>query len=171
MDPVSLLEQPAPAFELPDIGGSLHAVGDGRGRVMVLYFWSAECPWVARADDVLARLTPGWGESVWVWRVASNANEPREVLHRIAQARGLPVILQDESQRVAELYSVQVTPHFFVLDGEGVIRYSGALDDVAFRQKAPAHAYLEQAVGAVLIGRRPEPARTPAHGCALVRRI
>ncbi len=138
---------------------------------MVLCFWSAECPWVARADEVLARLTPGWGERVRVWRIASNADEPAELLARVAEARHLPVVLRDEGHCVADLYRVEVTPHFFVLDGEGVVRYSGALDDVTFREKAPRRAYLEHAVAAVLAGRRPEPASTPAYGCALMRQV
>lgn len=171
MAAVSLVGRLAPEFALPDLGGSVHALTAGRGQVMVLYFWSAECPWVARADEVLGRLTPTWGERVRVWRIASNANEPVELLQRTAEARRLPVVLHDEGQRVADLYGVEVTPHFFVLDAGGVIRYSGALDDVTFRQKAPTRAHLEQAVAAVLNGRRPEPEATPAYGCALVRQL
>ncbi len=169
MDPVALLNQAAPDFNLPDLDGAVHALGEARGRVMVLCFWSAECPWVARADEVLANLTPHWGGRVGVWRVASNADESLDAFRAAAGARGLPIVLWDEGQRVADLYGVQVTPHFFVLDAQGVIRYSGALDDVTFRQKLPSRAFLAEAVEATLAGRRPDPAATPAYGCALVR--
>lgn len=169
MDPVALLHRAAPEFNLPDLGGSAHAVKEVRGRVIVLCFWSAVCPWVARADEALANLAPQWGGRVGVWRVASNADESPGALRAAAEARGLPIVLRDEGQRVADLYGVQVTPHFFVLDGQGVIRYSGALDDVTFRQKLPSRAFLAEAVEAVLTDRRPDPAATPAYGCALVR--
>ncbi len=136
---------------------------------MVLYFWSAECPWVARADEVVGGLASGWGERVCVWRVASNANESHEALQTAASERGLSLVLRDEKQDVADRYGVLVTPHFFVLDAQGVVRYSGALDDVTFRQKRPTRSFLAEAVEAILAGHRPDPAATAAYGCALVR--
>lgn len=169
MDSVALLNQPAPEFSLLDLKGSSRALTEARGRVLLLCFWSAECPWVMRADEALARLTSGWGDRVWVWRVAPNSNETPGVLRAATEARGLPVVLRDEEQVVADLYGVRVTPHFFVLDSQGVIRYSGALDDVTFRQKQATRAFLADAVEAVLAGRRPDPAWISPYGCALVR--
>ena len=72
-------------------------------------------------------------------------------------------------QQVADLFGAQTTPHFFVLDQQGVLRYRGALDDVTFRQREPKNYYLHEAVQALLAGRLPEPAETPAYGCTIVR--
>jgi hypothetical protein len=78
-------------------------------------------------------------------------------------------VLLDEDHAVADLYGAATTPHFFVVDAEGVLRYAGALDDVTFRQKTPTRQFLAEAVAALLEGRLPDPAQTPGYGCAIVR--
>lgn len=32
--------KPAPAFELPDLAGRTHRLGDLRGKVVLLFFWA-----------------------------------------------------------------------------------------------------------------------------------
>lgn len=169
MDTLIQTGQPAPGFSLPDLQGSLHHLEEARGRILVLNFWSAECPWAERADRDVTRLSSAWGEGVLLWTIASNSNEPTELLQRVSESRGLKPVLHDARQQVAALFGAQTTPHFFVLDPQGVLSYQGALDDVTFRQREPKHFYLHEAVQALLAGRLPEPAETPAYGCAIVR--
>jgi len=163
------LDQTTPDFSLPDLAGRVHRLRDQRGRMVVLNFWSAECPWAARADaDLTARL-PAWGERVALWSLASNANEPPDLLQQMAAERGLPLVLVDAGARVADLYAAQTTPHLFIVDAVGALRYRGAFDDVTFRQRTPTRAYLIDAVEALLAGRTPDPAETAAYGCTIVR--
>ena len=169
MDTLIQTGQPAPGFSLPDLQGSLHHLEEARERILVLNFWSAECPWAERADRDVARLLGVWGEGVLLWTIASNSNEPAELLQRVSESRGLKPVLHDARQQVADLFGAQTTPHFFVLDQQGVLRYQGALDDVTFRQREPKIFYLHEAVQALLAGRLPEPAETPAYGCTIVR--
>jgi hypothetical protein len=63
------------------------------------------------------------------------------------------------------------TPHTFIVDREGILRYRGAVDDVTFRQRKAMRFFLEEAVEALLDGHLPEVAETPAYGCAIVREI
>jgi len=169
MDTLKQIGQPAPGFRLPDLQGGPHHLEEARGKILVLNFWSAECPWAERADKDIARLLGFWGEGVLLWTIASNSNEPVELLLHVSESRGLKPVLHDARQQVADLFGAQTTPHFFVLDQQGVIRYQGALDDVTFRQREPKRFYLHEAVQALLEGRLPEPAETPAYGCAIVR--
>lgn len=169
MDPLARLGLPAPDFTLPDLEGRPHRLSDQRGRVVVLNFWSAECPWSARADEVLRPLEQAWGAQVVHWRIASNVNESVEEIRQAAEARGVAPVLLDRDHRVADLYGAAATPHLYVIDGEGVLRYMGALDDATFRQRQPTRHYLAEAVAAVLDGRAPETAETLAYGCAIVR--
>ena len=72
---------------------------------------------------------------------------------------------------MADAWGAQTTPHVFVVDEAGVLRYQGAVDDVTFRQREPKRFYVKEAVDALLAGRLPEIASTPAYGCTIVREI
>ena len=163
------VNQPALDFSLPDLDGNLHSLRDYRGRVVVLNFWSAECPHAEWTDAQLVAQVETWGDSVALISIASNANEPPQVLKKVAAQRGIELILLDEGSAVADLYQAATTPHLFVIDEKGILRYQGAFDDFNFRRRVAANHYLHDAVEAVLAGALPNPAETPAYGCAIVR--
>lgn len=181
MDPVIVIGTKAPDFSLPGLQHSGHAVWAApgtqnyyrmsaqNGKIVVLNFWSAECPWAERVDHELAGYMADWEGKVCWWSVAANANESEAIIAAAAEARRLPVVLIDAGQKVANLYGAQATPHMFVVDERGILRYQGAFDDVTFRQRKPAHFYLREAVDALLAGRQPVLSQTPAYGCAIVR--
>ncbi len=163
------INQPAPDFELPDLGGNLHRLSDYRGRIVIVTFWSAECPQVQRVDQALAPSLAVWGEAVVLLPIAANANEPFEALENASVARGLPIVLHDAGGRVADLYEAVTTPHVFAISRDGILRYRGAFDNVTFRQRQATQSYLADAVAALLEGRLPDPAETQPYGCAIVR--
>jgi len=169
MDSLIASHQPAPDFTLLDLQGRPHRLSAQRGVITILNFWSAECPWSERADHLLAEWLGAWGERTARWTIASNANEPVEMLAQAAAERGLGILLHDARQEVADLYRAQTTPHVFVIDEQGILRYQGAVDDVTFRQRTPTRYYLHDAVEALLAGRLPDPAEAPAYGCTVVR--
>jgi peroxiredoxin len=159
----------APDFQLPDLDGRLHTLGDHRGRIVVLTFWSCECRHTVRTDETLPALRARWGKDVVVLPIAANRIETREAIAAAARERGLPTVLLDPEHRVADLYDAQTTPHVFIIDRDGMLRYRGALDDTSFAQREPTRSYLEEAVDALLEGRMPRPSETQPYGCAIVR--
>jgi peroxiredoxin len=159
----------APDFTLPNLVGRLFQLAETRGRVVILNFWSAECPWSARTDAALRQRLPAWGPAVVVVSIAANVNEPLDLLRRAAGERGLGTVLHDREQAVADRYGAQTTPHLFILDEKGILGYQGAFDDVTFRRREPTQVYVFNAVEALLTGRRPDPAQSPPYGCAIVR--
>ncbi len=161
----------APDFTLPDLDGTPHALSDHRDRVVVVNFWSAECPWAERADSQLKNWLREWGERVVLLTVASNANETVKLITEAARQRGIELLLLDSGCRVADAWGAQTTPHVFVVDESGVLRYQGAVDDVTFRQREPKRFHVKEAVDALLAGRLPEVASTPAYGCTIVREV
>lgn len=165
------LNQPAPDFALPDLDGRLHRLSDERGRIAIVNFWSCECPHSERTDRTLAASLTRWGTQVTLLPIAANRSETAEAVAQAARARGLPRVLLDAHQAAADLYDAQTTPHIFVVDRDGRLRYRGAVDDVSFRQRDPTRAFLEQAVDALLNGHEPVPAETPAYGCTIVRAV
>lgn len=169
MAPLVPNDQPAPLFTLPALDGSLYRLESTRGCVLILNFWSAECPWSERADRELGAFLAEWDDELKLWSIASNANEHDDLLVQVSRERGLPLVLRDAQQQVADQYGALTTPHFFLVDLQGLLRYQGALDDITFRQRAPTRFYLRQAVEVVLAGRKPDPALTPPYGCTIVR--
>jgi len=171
------LNAPAPDFLLPDLDGKLHRLGDYRGQIVVIVFWSAECGWSEQADSGLQNTSvPRWGTWAWkgrvvILRVASNANEADEMLRDASHARGVDLILKDSAAQVADLFEARTTPHCFVIDEKGILRYRGAFDDRTFRQPAATRFYLREAVEALLAGRLPELPETTPYGCTIVREI
>jgi peroxiredoxin len=165
------LNQPAADFELPDLQGDLHRLSDDRGRIVLLDFWSAECPHSDRTDRYLLDLLRRWEGDVVMLSIAANRNELAQMMAEAAATRRLPRVLLDSEQFVANLYEAVTTPHIFLIDREGILRYRGAVDDVTFRQRQATRFYVQEAIEALLQGRLPEPAETPAYGCAIVREI
>ncbi len=165
-----LLNRYAPDFMLPGVGGGHYALGDWRGQIVVLNFWSAECPWSRRADVALVYRQLAWDpKGVRIVGIASNANETDIQARAEAQARHVKYpILLDADRSVATRYEAKITPHFFVIDKQGYVRYSGALDDVTRKGQKPSTIYLDEAVQALLANRPPNPLTTAPFGSPLV---
>ena len=165
------LNQPAPDFELTDLRGKFHRLSDYRGRIVIVNFWSAECPYSERTDHVMLNSLVEWGEGVVLLSIAANRNESVEMVKEVTETRNLPMVLLDREHVVADLYEAATTPHVFVVDHQGILRYRGAVDNVRFRQPKPSRLYLEEVVDALIGGREPALEETPAYGCAIVREI
>ena len=165
------LNQPAPDFELPDLEGTLQHLSDYRGRIVIVNFWSCECPHSERTDHSTMACLVQWGEGVQLLSIAANRSESISSVVEAVNARRLPKVLIDAEHVVADLYEAVSTPHAFVVDREGILRYRGAVDDVRFRQPKATRFFLEEAVEALLDGHLPALEETPAYGCAIVREI
>jgi peroxiredoxin len=163
--------QPAPDFELSDLNGSLHHLSDYRGKIVIINFWSCECPHSERTDKAIMAMFVQWRDDVVMLSIASNRNENIKAVEIAARERSLPVVLLDAECALADLYGAQTTPHVFIIDREGILRYRGSIDDVTFRQRKPARFFLDEAVESLLAGRLPAQAESAAYGCAIVREI
>jgi len=165
------LNQPAPDFSLPDLSGQTHRLSEYRGRIVILNFWSAECPFAERVDWELVRYRREWGGRVLLLTIAANANENESQVAEAARQRGLGPVFLGSMTDVPDTYKAQTTPHLFVVDADGILRYRGAFDDVTFRQREARRSFLKDAVEALSDGRSPDPAETVPYGCAIVRHI
>src|SRR5206468_12297261 len=105
-----------------------------KGTVVV--FTCNHCPFAKAYEDRLISLAKSFSEK-GIHFVAINPNDPQvqpqdgfaEMVAR-AKEQGLPYpYLIDETQEIAKAYGAQVTPHVFVFDAEGILRYRGRVDD------------------------------------------
>lgn len=165
------INQPVPDFELPDLNGALHRLSNYRGRIVIVNFWSCECPHSERTDKAILSMFVQWQDDVTMLTIASNRSETVEALKEAAESRRLPNVLHDADCSVANLFDAQTTPHVFVIDRDGILRYRGAVDDVTFRQRKPTRFFLDEAVEALLSGQFPTLTESPAYGCAIVREV
>jgi peroxiredoxin len=178
------INHPVPDFELPDLDGVLHRLSDYRGKIVILNFWSCECPHSERTDKAIMamfvqhlhraaaqRAVQVWRDDVVMLSIAANRSENAEALKNAADARRLPMVLVDALCRVADLFNAQTTPHVFVVDRKGILRYRGAVDDVTFRNRTPSRFFLDEAVESLLEGHLPTLTESPAYGCAIVREV
>jgi peroxiredoxin len=165
------LHQPAPDFELPDLDGNIHELSDYRGKIVIVNFWSCECPHSERTDRSTMACLVQWGADVELLSIAANRSESISSVAEAVNVRRLPRVLIDAEHVVADLYGAVSTPHVFVVDRDGILRYRGAVDDVTFRQRKATRFFLEEAVEALLEGHLPTLTETPAYGCAIVREI
>jgi peroxiredoxin len=168
MDTVIQTGSPAPDFALPNLNGKTHHLKDFRGKITVINFWSVECPWAKRTDEEILPMLEMWGEKVILLSIASNANETHEQITEEAETRGISPILHDADQEVARAYGAITTPHIYVVDRKGILRYQGGFNDSTFRQLEPTVNYLKMAVDALLVGETPDPAETSPYGCTVV---
>lgn len=165
------VNQPAPDFELSDLNGNTHRLSDHRGRIVIVNFWSCECPHSERADKAIMAMFVQWQDDVAMLSIASNRNETVEALKKASEARRLPNVLLDSDCRVADMFGAETTPHVFVMDRDGILCYRGAVDDVTFRQRNPTRFFLDEAVESLLAGHFPALTETRAYGCTIVREI
>lgn len=164
----------APGFMLEDIlSGVDVSLAELNGKIIVLNFWSYECEWSRHYDKYFADRAPAWeSENVQLLHIKSNLNETPAEADSFAQKHGITVpILDDADGSLARAYGAQVTPHVFVIDEDRKIAYQGAVDDRSFRQREATVNYLDQAIEAVRAYQTPDPAETPAYGCAIVREM
>jgi len=165
------VNQPAPDFELPDLQGNLYRLSDHRGKIVIVNFWSCECPHSERTDRSTMACLVQWGGEVEMLSIAANRSESISSVAEAVNARRLLRVVLDAEHVVADLYEAVTTPHVFVIDKDGVLRYRGAVDDVTFRKRQATRFFLEEVVEALLEGQLPTLTETPAYGCAIIREI
>jgi hypothetical protein len=103
--------------------------------------------------------------------IAANRNESAQMVEEAAKTRRIPRVLLDAEHIVADLYEALTTPHMFLIDREGILRYRGAADNITFRQREAPRFFVQEAIEALRHGRLPELSETPAYGCVIVREI
>lgn len=165
------LSSPVPDFELPDLEGKTHRLSEYRGKIVIVNFWSCECPHSERTDKSIMAMFVQWQVDVIMLSIASNRSESAQDVKQVSETRRLPKVLLDADCRVADLFDAQTTPHVFVIDRDGILRYRGAVDDVTFRKRTPTRFFLDEAVESLLAGQFPALTESTAYGCTIVREV
>lgn len=163
----------APSFALTNAAdGKQVRFEPAGGSPSVVVFMCNTCPYAKAFEDRVAALARDYAaKGVKFYSVNSSkesmASESLEEMKKRAAEKAFPfAYLKDGDSAVARAYGARVTPHVYLVDGKGVVRYRGYVDDSA-KASERTHEGLVQALDAVLAGKPVEKAETKAFGCTI----
>jgi hypothetical protein len=79
-------------------------------------------------------------------------------------------VLFDTSGEVGKAYSAKTTPHMYIIDPAGDLKYAGGIDSIKSANPADiakAENYLDVGLSALLNGQEIEKKLTPPYGCSI----
>jgi peroxiredoxin len=163
----------APQFELSDTDGATWSLPDRDGAATVVTFTCNHCPYALAWHDRIMQAARDYADR-GVRFLAINPNDadryPRDsyeaMKERVASEDWSMPYLRDESQEVARAYDARTTPHVFVIDTQGRVRYQGAPDS-DYQDAGQRAAWLREALDAVLSGQEPPQSETNPVGCSI----
>lgn len=168
--------QAAPDFTLTDTAGASHTLSKYAqdGKIVVIEWFNPDCPitrkYHAPTDDMMALADAYHGKVVWLAINSGAAGAEGAGLERNRKAVAewkldYPVLI-DEAGTVGKTYSAKTTPHMYVIDTQGVLRYAGAIDDGDASQKGKLN-YVRQAVDELLAGKPVTTSTSKPFGCSV----
>lgn len=119
----------APNFTLRSLEGDLVTLSEFRGRVVILDFWASWCGPCQRSFPALHALWSTVADR-GVDLVGVSLDRSESNARGFLASTGYTDMIalwqsMSASSAVASAYCVSGIPHTFVIDGEGVVRYSG----------------------------------------------
>jgi len=126
----------APGFSLPDSSLKQHDLQDYGGKVVILNVMRTTCTHCGPFSKVLAQVEQKYGDKVQVLSIVNPPDNQKTVQQYKAKNQISSPMLFDCGQVTASYLkitpqnpTIQV-PHFFVIDGEGMIREDYGYSDV-----------------------------------------
>jgi peroxiredoxin len=166
--------EPAPAFTLADSEGRSHTLADYSGKVVVLQWINPDCPVCRRTSSsgkVTAMRKRLDGIAPGVVHLAINSTHYMEPSVGAAYLKTYKIdapVLIDRDGTVGHRYGAKRTPHMYVIDAKGILRYQGAIDDDQQGDKGDGVTnYVVQAVQQIVAGETVAPDVTRAYGCTV----
>lgn len=163
--------KPAPTFTLKDEAGKEHSLAQYQGKIVVLEWTNPGCPFVQRhynaktMQNTLNGLDPK--KVVWL-AVDSTSSNTADKSASWRKEQGFTYsVLQDPDGKVGKAYAAKTTPHMYVIDEKGVVRYAGAIDDDPRGKNATPVNHVKTAVDALLSGKPVPASTTEPYGCSV----
>jgi peroxiredoxin len=175
---VAEVGKPAPEFTLTDLDGTSHALSSYRGKTVVLEWFNPKCPFVkfAHTKGPLTDQAAKETHSGVVW-LAINSGAPGKQGHGVdtnkagvAEYGMKHPVLVDESGEVGRNYGAEKTPHIYLVDDKGTLRYRGAIDNAPFGEVDGDGKYVNYLSAALDELRASKPIttpETPSYGCTV----
>ena len=173
----------APNFVTVNSYGQTIQLSDLRGSPVILEWTNHECPYVARHYDEnnmqdVQKIARAAG-IIWLSIISSTPGDQGHVsaakANALTNTRGASPahVLLDESGEVGMLYGAKTTPHMYMIDANGILRYKGAIDDMGRGMQffnasfEEAVNYVSSQIGELVAGQVLAVNSTTAYGCSV----
>ncbi|MFG0292769.1 MAG: thioredoxin family protein [Phycisphaerales bacterium JB050] len=171
----------APDFTLTDLQGEkVHTLSEytKEGKVVVLEWFAPDCPYVIKhysntETSTVNTLVNEYKDKDVVFLAinSSAADHPYgktdRNLERVEEWKINHPLLVDASGVVGKTYGARTTPHMFIIDTDGVLRYAGALDNNSSSRGVGETNYVRQALDEILAGETVTVSETRPYGCGV----
>jgi peroxiredoxin len=170
----SLLDKPVKDFKLRDLMKDTEtwiSLSDYKDKkAVVLIFTSYNCDACADYEGRMLKLIKDFaGQDVVFLGVRSSAEDNSADMRKYYESKGFKIpFLEDTKNVLAAALDVLVTPTFYVIDKQGVLRYRGAYDE-SLKESRAQKTFVHDALRAVLDGKEVAVKTTRTIGCHMPR--
>lgn len=172
------LDKLAPGFTLKNASGKDVKLADFKGKVVVLEWINLDCPWCKahyEQGDELVKQQKKLRDDGGVWLTICSSGDGKQgnfdadTLKKRMEKVSLSAddYLLDADGAVGKKYEAKTTPHCYVIDKEGKLRYRGALDNLRERRKnkdLAAVNYVQLALDALKAEKQIDTTETKPYG-------
>jgi Redoxin len=175
----AVVGQPAPAFSLTDSNGKARTLEEFKGKTVVLEWTNAGCPFVKKhyTGNMQAQQKSATADGV-VWLSINSGAAGKEGhvdgagANAVIKSSGAAqsAYLLDASGEVGKQYGAKTTPHMYVIDAAGTLRYMGAIDSIQSADPADipkATQYVSQALAELKSGKSVSVSTSQPYGCSV----
>lgn len=172
--------QHAPDFTATDTNGKTHTLSEYAGRYVVLEWTNNGCPYTQKhyTSGNMQNLQRQWTSRgvVWLTVISSAPGEQGYMTASqenayVQRANAAPTaVLLDPKGTLGHLYDAKTTPDMYVINPQGMLIYSGAIDDRASTDTSDikgAKNYVDVALNEAMAGKQVSAPATRPYGCSV----
>jgi hypothetical protein len=171
--------QKATDFKLTDASGKTVQLSDFKGKTVVLEWNNPGCPFVQRHYEGNMQKTQAAARAGGVVWLTINSGAPgkqgymrgAEAQKWVADKKAGPAhYLLDPKGVVGKGYAAKTTPHMYIIDGAGTLRFQGGIDDkpaARVEEMGSARNHVLAALNEIKAGKPVSVAQTTPYGCSV----
>jgi peroxiredoxin len=163
-------------FSLKNIDGKMVSLANyENAKGFIIVFTCNTCPYSIAAEDRIIALDKKY-KSKGYPVIAINPNDPaarkgdapEDMIVRAREKGFTFPYLFDDGQKIYPKFGASKTPHVYIISKpEMKVEYIGAIDNSTRNPDAVTEKYAEDAVDALLAGKKPKLTETRAIGCSI----
>ncbi len=170
----------APSFTASNTKGEEVSLEDYKGKIVVLEWTNFECPFVKKhySGKSMQNLQKDYTSQDVVWLTVNSSAEGKQGFmeasdldKKITEEGSMAsAVLVDTDGTIGKAYDAKVTPHMMIIDKEGKIAYTGAIDSVSSTEASDvesADKLFANALDAVINGDDVPNAKNEPYGCSV----